>query len=447
MENKLTEMIKPLVAIVGRPNVGKSTIFNRLVGKRISIVEDTPGVTRDRIYADADWSNHHFTIIDTGGIEINDNDKMWSHIKQQVEVAIDLADVIMFVVDGKDGIVANDYDIANMLRLTNKPIILVANKIDNQNMNMFYEFYQLGIGEPIPISAAQGLNIGDLLDEIVCNIEKIEVEEDSLDNSPLRIAVVGKPNVGKSSLVNKILGFERAIVTDIAGTTRDAIDTPFTFDERDYVIVDTAGLRRKSKVNDNVEYYSNVRSVDAIRRADVVVVVIDASDELSEQDIRICGMVHESKKPSVIVMNKWDTIEKDTFTVNKFNDKLAEELKFMYYFRAVYVSALTGKRVNVVLKTIDEVYQRASQRIATGVLNEVIHDAIAMNEPPTKGGRKLKIYYITQVSTNPPTFVLFVNEPLLMHFSYKRYLENALRKAFDFSGTPMRILVRDRKEM
>ncbi len=440
-------MIKPLVAIVGRPNVGKSTIFNRLVGKRISIVEDTPGVTRDRIYADVDWCDYEFTLIDTGGIEIKSTEVMWAHIKQQVEIAVDLADVIMFVVDGKDGIVSNDFEIANMLRITNKPIVLVVNKIDNQNMNMYYDFYQLGLGEPIPISASQGLNIGDLLDVVIDNIKKIDLVQDDSDSEVLKIAVVGKPNVGKSSLVNKILGFERTIVTDIAGTTRDAIDTPFKFNDKDYIIIDTAGLRRKSKVNDNVEYYSNVRSVDAIRRADVVAIVIDASDDLTEQDIRICGMVHESKKPSVVVMNKWDTIEKDTFTVNKFNAKLIEELKFMDYFRAVYISALTGKRVNTVLTIINEVHQKASQRISTGVLNEVLHDAIAMNEPPTKGGKKLRVYYITQVSTNPPTFVLFVNDPKIMHFSYKRYLENAMRKAFDFSGTPMRILVRDNNEM
>lgn len=440
-------MIKPLVAIVGRPNVGKSTLFNRLAGKRISIVEDTPGVTRDRIYADTEWCGHSFTIVDTGGIEVHSLDKMWMHIKQQAEMAIDLADVILFVVDGKEGVIADDFDVSNMLRMSNKPVVLAVNKIDNQNMNMFYDFYQLGIGEPIPVSAAQGLNVGDLLDEIIGHLQKPEINHESDENQPLKIAVVGKPNAGKSSLVNKILGFERTIVTDIAGTTRDAIDTPFKINDKDYVIIDTAGLRKKSRVNDDVEYYSNVRSVDAIRRADVVAVVIDSSEDLSEQDIRICGMVHESKKPSVIVMNKWDTIEKDTFTVNKYNTILTEELKFMDYFRAVYISALTGKRVNTVLEVIDEVYEKASQRIATGILNEVIHDAIAMNEPPTKNGKKLKIYYITQVSTNPPSFVLFVNDPVIMHFSYKRYLENALRKAFDFSGTPIKIMIRDKKEL
>lgn len=438
-------MIKPLVAVVGRPNVGKSTLFNRMAGKRISIVEDIPGVTRDRIYADCEWCGHSFTIVDTGGLEMKSVDTMWMHIKQQAELAIDLADVILFIVDGKQGMMADDFDVANMLRMSKKPVVLAVNKIDTQSMNMFYDFYQLGIGDPIPISAAQGLNVGDLLDEIVQYFKKPEeLIEDK--NQPLQIAVVGKPNAGKSSLVNKILGFERTIVTDIAGTTRDAIDTPFTIDGKNYVIIDTAGLRKKSRVNDDVEYYSNVRSIDAIRRADVVLVVIDSSEELSEQDIRICGIVHESKKPSVIVMNKWDAIEKDTFTVNRFNDKLKEDLKFMDYFKAVYISALTGKRVNNVIEFVDEVYQKASQRISTGTLNEVIHDALAMNEPPTKNGKKLKIYYITQVATNPPTFVLFVNDPLILHFSYKRYIENSLRKAFDFTGTPIKLMVRAKQD-
>lgn len=439
-------MIKPLVAVVGRPNVGKSTFFNKMAGRRISIVEDTPGVTRDRIYADTEWCGYPFTVVDTGGIEMHSTDQMWMHIKKQAELAVELADVILFMVDGKQGVMADDYDVANYLRMSNKPVVLAVNKIDNQNMDMYYEFYKLGIGEPIAISAEQGLNLGDLLDEIVKHFKEPVYEEES-DKKAISIAVVGKPNAGKSSLVNKILGFERTIVTDIAGTTRDAIDTPFSVGEDNYIIIDTSGLRRKSKVFDDVEYYSNIRSIDAIRRADVVAVMIDASEEISEQDIRICGIVHESNKPSVIVMNKWDTVEKDTFTINKFNDILKEDLKFMDYFKPLYISALTGKRVNLVLDTLNEVYHKATQRISTGTLNEVLHDAIAMNEPPAKNGRKLKIYYITQVDISPPTFVLFVNDPMILHFSYKRYLENALRKAFDFSGTPIKLIIRDKKDM
>jgi GTP-binding protein len=441
-------MTKPLVAIVGRPNVGKSTFFNRMAGKRISIVKDVPGVTRDRIYTDAEWCGYEFTMVDTGGIEIHSQDTMWVHIKKQAELAVELADVILFIVDGQQGVMADDYDVANMLRMSNKPIVLAVNKIDNQKMNMFYDFYQLGIGDPIPISAELGLNLGDLLDEVVKNLKKKEPSDaPRTEDEPIKIAVVGKPNAGKSSLVNKLLGYERTIVTDIAGTTRDSIDTPFSVDGQNYIIIDTAGLRKKSKVNEDVEYYSNIRSIDAIRRADVVAIVVDASEDISEQDVRICGIVHESRKPSVIVMNKWDTIEKDTFTINRYNDILKESLKFMDYFKPLYISALTGKRVNQVLGTLNEVYQKASQRIATGILNNVLHDAIAMNDPPTKNGKKLKIYFITQISTNPPTFVLFVNDPLIMHFSYKRYIENALRKAFDFSGTPIQLIIRDKKEM
>ncbi len=438
-------MIKPLVAIVGRPNVGKSTFFNRLAGKRISIVEDTPGVTRDRVYADTEWCGYNFTVVDTGGIEIHSEDKMWLHIKKQAEIAVDLAEVIVFMVDGKQGISSDDYDVANLLRKSNKPIILAVNKVDNPKSMSHFDFYQLGLGEPLPISAEQGINLGDLLDEIVKNFNTPLSEED--DSNAIKIAVVGKPNAGKSSLVNRILGYDRTIVTDIAGTTRDAVDTPFKVGDKDYVIIDTAGLRRKSKVTNDIEYYGNIRSVDAIRRADVACVVIDASEELSEQDVRICGMVHESKRPSVIVMNKWDTIEKDSYTLNKYNKMLQEKLKFMDYFVPVYVSALTGKRVPNVLTEINKAYQRASQRISTGILNDIIHDAIAMNEPPTKGGKKLKILYCSQVSVTPPTFVLFVNDPAIMHFSYKRYLENALRKAVNFRGTPIRIMLRNNKEL
>ncbi len=437
-------MIKPLLAIVGRPNVGKSTFFNKMAGKRISIVEDMPGVTRDRVYADAEWCGYSFTMVDTGGIEIHSEDQMWKHIKRQAELAVDLADVILFFVDGKTGIMPDDYDVAELLRASKKPIVLAVNKIDNNNYDSVYDFYNLGLGEPIPVSSEQGLNLGDLLDEIVAKF-KVKVDEDSVEEG-LKIAVVGKPNAGKSSLVNRILGFDRVIVSDIAGTTRDAIDTPFTKDGKSYRIIDTAGIRRKNKVNEDVEYYSVIRSIDAMRRADVVAVVIDASEPLSEQDIKICGLVHESQKPSVIIMNKWDAVEKDTFTVNRFNAKLSEELKFMSYFKPLYISALTGKRVNLVLDALNEVYEHASYRVPTGLLNDVLSDAMSVNEPPNYNGKKLRVYYATQASANPPTFILFVNDEKIMHFSYKRYLENCLRKAFDFSGTPIRIRIRNKEK-
>lgn len=437
-------MVKPLLAIVGRPNVGKSTFFNKVAGRRISIVEDMPGVTRDRIYADAEWCGKNFTMVDTGGIEVHSEDKMWLHIKEQAQLAVELADVILFLVDGKSGILSDDYDVADMLRASRKPVVLAVNKIDNKNcMDNVYDFYNLGLGEPIPISSEQGLNLGDLLDEVTRYFPNSDIEAE--DDDALKIAVVGKPNAGKSSLVNKILGFDRVIVSDIAGTTRDAVDTPFTVDGKKYRIIDTAGIRRKSKVEEDVEYYSVVRSIDAMRRADVVAVVIDASEDLSEQDIKICGLVHESNKPSVIIMNKWDKVEKDTNTIYEYNKKLDEELKFMSYYKPLYISALTGKRTNLVLDALNEVYQNASMRIATGILNDVITDAISVNEPPNYNGKKLKIYYATQAMTNPPTFVLFVNDEKIMHFSYKRYLENAMRKAFGFSGTPIRIRIRNRE--
>ncbi|HOO23374.1 MAG TPA: ribosome biogenesis GTPase Der [Clostridia bacterium] len=437
-------MIKPLVAIVGRPNVGKSTFFNKIAGKRISIVEDTPGVTRDRIYADGEWCGYTFTMVDTGGIELKSEDQMWNHIRRQAEIAVDLADVILFMADGKTGIMPDDYDIANFLRMSGKPVILTVNKVDNQNNDKVFDFYALSLGEPIPISAENSLNLGDLLDEIVRHFpERTESEE---EENALKIAVVGKPNAGKSSLVNRILGYERVIVSDIAGTTRDAIDTPFVHDGQMYRIVDTAGIRRKNKVTEDVEYYSVIRAIDSIRRADVVAVVIDSSEDLTEQDIKICGLVHESGKPSVIIMNKWDAVEKDTHTINRFNARLKEELKFMDYFKPLYISALTGQRVHLVLKTLKEAYENACRRVSTGLLNDVLQDAMSVNEPPTNKGKKLKVYYSVQASANPPTFVIFVNDETIMHFSYKRYLENALRKAFDFSGTPIRIKVRNKEE-
>lgn len=435
-------MIKPLVAIVGRPNVGKSTFFNKMAGKRLSIVEDQPGVTRDRVYADAEWCGYSFTLIDTGGIEIHSEDQMWSHIRRQVELAVDIADVILYFVDGKTGILPDDYDVADYLRMSNKPIVLAVNKVDNASSYGVYDFYDLGLGEPIPVSAENSLNLGDLLDEIISHFpERAETET---EESALKIAVVGKPNAGKSSLVNRLLGTERVIVSDIAGTTRDAIDTPFTRNGKNYRIVDTAGIRKKSKVEEDVEYYSVIRSIDAMRRADVVVVMIDANEGLTEQDVKICGLVHESSKPSVIVMNKWDLVQKDTFTINKFNGKLDAELKFMSYYKAMYISALTGQRTNGLLDTIETIYENASRRISTGLLNDVLQDAMSVNEPPTRNGKKLKVFYATQATTNPPTFVLFVNDETIMHFSYKRYLENALRKAFDFSGTPIRLKIRNK---
>lgn len=435
-------MVKPLVAVVGRPNVGKSTFFNKMAGKRLSIVEDRPGVTRDRVYADAEWCGYSFTLIDTGGIEIHSEDQMWSHIRRQVELAVDIADVILYFVDGKTGIMPDDYDVADYLRMSKKPIVLAVNKIDNSSSYGVYDFYNLGLGEPIPISAENSLNLGDLLDEIVAHFpERTEFEE---DGESLKIAVVGKPNAGKSSLVNRLLGTERVIVSNIAGTTRDAIDTPFSVDGKNYRIIDTAGIRKKSKVEEDVEYYSVIRSIDAMRRADVVLVMIDAEEGLTEQDVKICGLVHESRKPSLIVMNKWDLVPKDTFTINKFNEKLDAELKFMSYYKAVYISALTGQRTKTLLGEVNKVYENASRRISTGLLNDVLQDAMSVNEPPTHNGKKLKVYYATQASSNPPTFVLFVNDETIMHFSYKRYLENALRKAFDFSGTPISLKVRNK---
>ena len=435
-------MANPLVAIVGRPNVGKSTFFNKVVGRKVSITEDRPGVTRDRLYADAEWRGKAFTIVDTGGIELKSDDTMWKEIKKQAEVAIDTAQVILFFVDGKEGLTTSDYDVADMLRRSKKPVVLVVNKIDEYSEEKIFEFYSLGLGEPYPVSSEHSTGIGDVLDEAVSWFEKYENEEDD----SIKIAVVGKPNAGKSSLVNKLLGFERSIVTDIAGTTRDAIDTKFTYDGRNYTIIDTAGIRKKAKVEDDVEYYSVMRAFDAVRRADVCLLVVDCTEGLTEQDTKIIGYVHEQGKPSVIVMNKWDLIEKDTHTINKFEDKLKEDLKFMDYFRSVYVSAKTGQRTEKIMAAVDEVYANSHFRIATGTLNDVISDTIRANEPPSYNGRRLRVYYASQVSVAPPTFVLFVNSTDFLHLSYERFLANTLRKCFDFSGTPIRIVTRERSE-
>lgn len=437
-------MAKPLVAIVGRPNVGKSTFFNKMAGRRISIVENKPGVTRDRIYADAEWCGKKFTMVDTGGIEVKSDDEMWKHIRRQAELAVELADVVLFFTDGKQGITADDDEVAKYLRKTGKPVVLAVNKVDTRDHSVIYEFYALGLGEPIPVSAEQSLNLGDLLDAIVEKFPKTEGEEES--GAALKIAVVGKPNAGKSSLVNKILGFDRVIVSDVAGTTRDAVDTAFSYNEKNYILVDTAGIRRKNKVDEDVEYYSVVRAIAAIRKADIVLIVVDSSEKMTEQDVRICGLVHEAGKPSVIVMNKWDAVEKETGTMNVFQKKLKEDLKFMDYFRPVFISAKTGQRVPEVLKAAEASYENSARRITTGTLNEVIQEAVAVNEPPSYKGRRLKVLYATQVASNPPSFVLFVNDSELVHFSYKRYLENSLRKAFDFTGTPIRIIIRNKDQ-
>lgn len=436
-------MSKPLVAIVGRPNVGKSTFFNRIVGQRISIVEDTPGVTRDRLYADAEWCGHSFTLIDTGGLEIKSEDVMWSHIRAQAQIAVETADVIVFMLDGKTGLTHEDYEVAAYLRKSRKPILLVVNKLDNNERHLLYDFYELGLGEPIGISAGQAKGLGDVLDEIVKLTGKYETEE---KEEALKIAVVGKPNAGKSSLVNKLLGYDRVIVSDIAGTTRDAIDTRIKIGDKEYILIDTAGIRRKRSVEEDLEQYSVMRSLGAVRRADVCLIVIDSSEELSEQDVKIAGYVHEQGKPSVVVMNKWDVVEKDTYTIEKYNRKLKEELKFMDYFIPTYVSAKTGKRVDNLIKLAERAYENASRRISTGLLNDVLREAILTNEPPSKNGKRLKIYYVTEVSANPPTFVIFVNDDTLMHFSYRRYLENALRRSFDFEGTPIRLIIRNKNE-
>lgn len=436
-------MRKPLVAIVGRPNVGKSTLFNRIVGKKVSIVEDMEGVTRDRLYCDAEWCGYNFTLVDTGGLEIKSQDKMWQHIRAQAQMAVDIADVIVYVADGKSGLTANDYEVAEFLRGCNKPIIVAVNKLDNNETENSFDFYELGLGTVVAISAEQSKGIGDLLDEVVEHLPKYDIQQ---DEGKLNVAIVGKPNAGKSSITNRILGYDRVIVSNVAGTTRDAIDTDFEWQGKKFNIIDTAGIRKKSSVEEGVEQYSVMRSLAAIRRADVVLVVIDAQEGLSEQDVKICGFAHEQGKPSVIVMNKWDTIEKDTYTVNTFNKKILTELKFMDYFVAEYVSAKTGQRIEKLLSKALEVYEEASKRIATGVLNDVVQDATIAVEPPSDNGKRLKVYYVTQASTNPPTFVFFVNDTKLLHFSYQRYLENSLRKAFTFKGTPIRIILRNKSE-
>lgn len=437
-------MAKPIVAIVGRPNVGKSTLFNKIAGKRISIVEDLPGVTRDRIYTEVEWLDNTFTLIDTGGIEPYSEDIILKQMKQQAEVAIETAEVIVFLVDGQEGITSSDQEVATLLRRTKKKIILAVNKIDAPKYkDNIYEFYNLGLGEPMGISAGQALGLGDLLDEIVKSFPPKGEEE--YDEYTIKVAVVGKPNVGKSSLVNKILGEERVIVSDVPGTTRDAIDTPFTVGDDKYVFIDTAGMRKKGKVFESIERYSVIRSLTAIERADVCLMVIDAKEGVSEQDSKIAGYVHDQGKAVIIVVNKWDVVEKDDKTIDKYKADIKNELSFMDYAPMIFISAKTGQRVHKVIELINHVSNQHAMRIQTGMLNDIINEAVLMNQPAISGGRRLKIYYGTQVSVKPPTFALFVNEPNLMHFSYQRYLENQIRKAFSFEGTPIRFLLRKRE--
>ncbi len=438
-------MAKPLVAIVGRPNVGKSTLFNRLTGKRISIVEDTPGVTRDRIYADAEWLDHKFTLIDTGGIEPSSEDRIAVQMRRQAELAIETADVIIFLTDGRDGMTAADREVASMLRKCKKPVVLAVNKLDAPKYHeAIYEFYELGLGDPFILSGGQGIGLGDLLDAVCAYFPDAEQAE---DDPSIHIAIVGKPNVGKSSLTNAILGEERVIVSDIPGTTRDAIDTPFEKNGRQYVLIDTAGIRRKRAIEDeSIERYSVIRSLAAIRRADVVLFVCDAEQGLSEQDVKIAGFVHEEGKPSAVIVNKWDLIEKDTHTMDKFKKDMETDLAFMNYVPFLFISAKSGQRVHKVLELVGEVYAQSIRRVPTGMLNDVLNEAVSMSEPPTQNGRRLKLFYATQVAIQPPTFVIFVNESTLVHFSYERYLENYFRKTFGFSGTPIRILFRNRSK-
>ena len=437
-------MSKPVVAIVGRPNVGKSTLFNVLAGEMISIVKDTPGVTRDRIYADVSWLDQDFTLIDTGGIEPESSDIILSQMREQAQIAIDTADVIIFITDVRQGLVDADSKVADMLR--RKPVILAVNKVDNFDKFMpdVYEFYNLGIGDPNPVSASSRLGIGDLLDAVVSYFpEKTEEEEE--DERP-RVAIVGKPNVGKSSIINKLLGENRVIVSDIAGTTRDAIDTEIVHDGREYVFIDTAGLRRKSKIKEELERYSIIRTVTAVERADVVLMVIDAVEGVTEQDAKIAGIAHERGKGVIIVVNKWDAIEKNDKTMREYEGKIRNVLSYMPYAEIMYISAKTGQRIHKLFEMIDMVIENQSLRIATGVLNEIMTEAVAMQQPPSDKGKRLKLYYITQVSVKPPTFVIFVNDKELMHFSYTRYLENKIREAFGFRGTSLKFFIRERKE-
>ncbi len=439
-------MSKPVVAIVGRPNVGKSTLFNALAGGRIAIVKDTPGVTRDRIYADVSWLDKEFTLIDTGGIEPDSKDVILSQMREQAQIAIDTADVIVFITDVRQGLVDADSKVADMLRRSCKPVVLTVNKVDSFEKFMpdVYEFYNLGIGDPVPISASSRLGIGELLDAVIAHFPEGSAGE-AEDERP-RVAIVGKPNVGKSSIINKLVGEERVIVSDIAGTTRDAIDTSVMHDGREYVFIDTAGLRRKSKVKEELERYSIIRTVTAVERADVVLMVIDAAEGVTEQDAKIAGIAHDRGKGVIIVVNKWDAIEKDDRTMRGYESDIRQILSFMPYAEIMYVSAKTGQRLVKLFDMVDMVIANQTMRVATGVLNEIMTEAVAMQQPPSDKGRRLKLYYITQVAVKPPTFVIFVNDKRLMHFSYTRYLENKIREAFGFRGTSLKFFIRERKE-
>lgn len=438
-------MKEPLVAIVGRPNVGKSTLFNRIVGKRVSIVNDEPGVTRDRIFAHAEWLDNGFTLIDTGGLDFEKDDEISVNIVKQAKLAVETADVILFVVDGMAGLTSGDKDVVRILRKSNKEIILVVNKIDNYREEIMYDYYELGLGTPYLVSSIHGKGMGDLLDKIVLCFDASMLKNEADDC--IKIAIVGKPNAGKSSLINKLVGEDRVIVSSIAGTTRDSVDIPFNYNKKKYSLIDTAGMRRKKKIEDNtVERYSIIRTLDSIRNADIVVLVIDVSTEISDQDLKIAGFINEQNKPSVVVLNKWDLIEKDTYTMNKFEEKLAGELAFMSYYKSVYLSAKTGKRTEKLMPAIEKVYENAHRKISAGALNDVLQDAYAINAPTYKKNKKLKIFYATQSGVTPPTIVLFVNDTTLMADNYLRYLENSIRKAFDFEGTPIRITMKCKKE-
>ena len=439
-------MSKPIVAIVGRPNVGKSTLFNALAGEKISIVKDTPGVTRDRIYADVNWLDKSFTLIDTGGIEPDSRDIILSQMREQAQIAIDTADVIIFITDVRQGLVDSDAKVADMLRRSGKPVILVVNKVDNFDKFIMdtYEFYNLGIGEPVPVSATGKLGIGDMLEKVVEHFD--EDAEDGEEEDIPKIAVVGKPNVGKSSLINKLIGESRVIVSDIAGTTRDAIDTEVRRNGKDYIFIDTAGLRRKNKIKEELERYSIIRTVTAVERADVVILVIDAKEGVTEQDAKIAGIAHERGKGIIIAVNKWDAIEKNDKTIYKFTNKVREVLSYMPYAEIIFISAETGQRIPKLFETIDMVLENQTLRVQTGVLNEIMTEAVAMQQPPSDKGKRLKLFYITQVAVKPPTFVIFVNDKELMHFSYTRYLENKIRDTFGFKGTSLKFIIRERKE-
>lgn len=439
-------MSKPVVAVVGRPNVGKSTLFNALAGSRISIVEDTPGVTRDRIYADVSWLNYQFTLIDTGGIEPESKDIILSQMREQAETAIMTADVILFLTDVRQGLVDADFKVADMLRRSGRPVLLIVNKVDSFEKFMpdVYEFYNLGLGDPIPISAAGKMGLGDMLDEVVKHFPDASAEEEE-DERP-KIAVIGKPNAGKSSIINKLLGEDRVIVSPIAGTTRDAIDTTVTRNGQEYVFIDTAGLRRKSKVKEELERYSIIRTVTAVERCDVAVLIIDAEEGITEQDAKIAGIAHERGKGMIIAVNKWDLIEKDNHTMKEFTEKIWEKLSYMPYAELIFLSAKTGQRLPKLFDLIDAVIANCALRVQTGVLNEILMEAMAMKQPPSDKGKRLRIYYITQVSVKPPTFVMFINDKDLTHFSYTRYIENQIRTTFGFRGTPIKFIYRERKE-